>query len=305
MDVLLIAAGLPALLFGGEWLVSGAVTVAQRLRVSPLVIGLTLVGFGTSMPELITSLRAASLGSPGIALGNVVGSNIANILLILGLAAAIRPVAVDRSALRRDGGWVLAAALAVAALSLLPMIGRGAGLALVLALGLFLWTALRSGSVEAAPDEAQGTLPGALMRFGLGLALVLSGAVMLVEGAIGIARAAGVSETVIGLTLVAVGTSLPELVTSVVAARRGHGAVALGNVLGSNVFNVLGILGVTALALPLPVDEQIARLDVWVMLAATLVLLVFCHSGARLSRREGWALLLGYVAYLGWLSRTF
>ncbi|MFZ5961689.1 calcium/sodium antiporter [Thalassococcus sp. BH17M4-6] len=307
MDILLIALGLPALLGGGELLVSGAVALALRLGLSPMVIGLTLVGFGTSTPELLTSLRAASQGAPDIALGNVVGSNIANILLILGLAALIRPMAVaDRAGFRRDGGWMLAAGLACALLVLLPVIGRGAGLGLLAGLAAFLWLTLRRATPDAPADVAGPPRPlwQAALAFTAGLGLTLLGAVLLVDGATGLARDFGVSEAVIGLTLVAVGTSLPELVTSVLAARRGHGDVALGNILGSNLFNVLGILGATALAVPLPVADSIARVDVWVMLAASLALLVLGAARARIGRLPGLALLISYGAYLAWLSRT-
>ncbi|ETX14371.1 sodium:calcium antiporter [Roseivivax halodurans JCM 10272] len=304
MDWLFVALGLGALLGGGELLVSGAVALATRFRVPPMVIGLTLVGFGTSAPELFTSINAALTDRPGIALGNVVGSNIANILLIVGIAALIAPIAVNPARLRRDAIWLGAATLAGVGLTLLPEVGRFAGLALVVLLAAFLAVTLRSGDTalnEPAPETHAGALPSAL-RFGSGLALTLLGAILLVDGATGVARDFGVSEAVIGLTLVAVGTSLPELVTSVLAARRGHSDVALGNVIGSNIFNIAGILGITALISPLPVDPQIARFDIWVMLAATVLLVVFASTGRRIGRREGAALFVLYGAYLWMLS---
>ena len=307
MDFLYIALGLAVLLGGGEFLVSGAVALARRLGLSPMVIGLTLVGFGTSVPELLTSLRAAFQGAPDIALGNVVGSNIANILLILGLAALLRPIPVTGAAFRYDGAWMVTAALACVGLAMWPVIGHGAGLGLLLGLVVFLWLTLRRGEdLAALPDADAPPMPvwrASGLFFG-GLALTLLGAVMLVSGATGIARSFGVSEAVIGLTLVALGTSLPELVTSVLAARRGHGDVALGNILGSNIFNVLGILGATALAKPLPVASMIAQVDVYVMLAASLALLATGLLWQRISRAAGLALLLGYAVYIGWLSRT-
>lgn len=304
MDWIFLVLGLVALLGGGECLVSGAVALATRFRVPPMVIGLTLVGFGTSAPELFTSLQAARIGAPGIALGNVVGSNIANILLIVGLAALLRPILVDRARLKRDGLWLGAATILGVALSLQAGIGRVSGGLLVAGLAAFLWATLRSGESAAALEPGPTTaraLPSAL-RFGAGLALTILGAVLLVDGATGIARDMGIPETVIGLTLVAVGTSLPELVTSLLAARRGHGEVALGNVIGSNIFNILGILGLTALVKPLPVDPAIALWDAWVMLGATGILIVVAWTGFRIGRREGAALVAGYLAYLVSLS---
>ena len=304
MAYLLFLGGLIALVVGGDLLVRGAVGVARRLSVPPLVIGLTLVGFGTSAPELATSVQAALGGAPGVAVGNVVGSNVANILLILGLAAVLRPIAVDGAAFRRDGAaLVLATALGMG----LMLTGRLAGWhgALLLAgLAVFLVVTFRQPG-PVAPDDLPP--PAAVMHAPLwrtgamalaGLALVVGGAEALVTGAIEIAGAFGVSEAVIGLTIVAVGTSLPELVTSVIAARKGESAVAFGNVLGSNIFNLLGILGVTAIVVPVEVPERIAAFDLWVMAGATLLLVAMAVSGWRLSRREGAVLLLVYGAYV-------
>ena len=303
MTWLLLGIGLVLLLAGGEALVRGAVLAATRLGVSPLVIGLTLVGFGTSTPELVASLQAAAAGAPGLALGNVVGSNIANVLLILGLAAVIAPVAVSRGAFLRDGAAVVGASLALAALALYGTVGRLAGAALLVALALYTLNTLRSertGWQEVATEE--DTPPGGLWR-GLGLAAlgiagVVVGAEFLVRSALVLARGFGVSETVIGLTLVAVGTSLPELATSAVAALRGQSAVALGNVLGSNLFNVLGIAGLTAMVTPLPVPPEIAGRDVWLMLAAALALAAAGMTGWRIDRREGAAFLAAYAGVL-------
>ncbi|WP_371061339.1 calcium/sodium antiporter [Rhodosalinus sp. 5P4] len=303
MTWLLLASGLVLLLAGGEALVRGAVLAATRLGVSPLVIGLTLVGFGTSTPELVASLQAAAAGAPGLALGNVVGSNIANVLLILGLAAVIAPVAVSRGAFLRDGAAVVGASLALAALSLHGTVGRLAGAALLVALALYTLNTLRSertGWQEVATEEdtPQGGLWRGLWLAALGIAGVVVGAEFLVRSALVLARGFGVSETVIGLTLVAVGTSLPELATSVVAALRRQSALALGNVLGSNLFNILGIAGVTAMVTPLPVPPEIAGRDVWVMLAAALALAAAGVTGWRIDRREGAAFLAAYAGVL-------
>lgn len=320
--ILLLLGGLALLALGGELLVRGAVRLAERMGVSPLLIGLTLVGFGTSTPELVTSVQAALVGSPGIAVGNVVGSNIANVLLILGLAALLSPIRVSGGALRRDGVLGVAAALAVVVIGLALPLGRVVGAALLAGLVAYLvlaWRTERAGtegwSAAASKAEAfEGTHPtlhapavgtgGLLLSLGMalaGLALVVFGGRLLVDGAVGLARSLGISETVIGLTIVAVGTSTPELVTSLVAAARRQSDVALGNVLGSNIYNLLGILGVTALISPTVVPPEIARFDSLVMLAVAVLLLVFASTGWRIGRREGGALLAGYAAYVWWI----
>lgn len=308
---LLVVFGLVGLIVGGELLVRGAVSAAKSFGISPMVIGLTLVGFGTSSPELVTSLQAALSGSPGIAVGNVVGSNIGNVFLILGIAALIAPIAVDPDAFRRDGTVVVFATLLCVGAVLLCKVDRliGAGLVIALAayLSLTLWSEKTSGGTPASTvyeNEAEA-VAGPETSLGIsiliavaGLVITILGARSLVSGAVSIAQAAGISEAVIGLTIVAIGTSMPELVTSIIAVRKGEGSVALGNVLGSNIFNILGILGVTALVQPMTVPEEIARLDIWVLCATTLLLVVFARSGWTVSRREGGLLVASYVAYL-------
>ncbi len=314
MTLVELAVGLVLLLGGGEALVKGSVAVATRLGVSPLVIGLTLVGFGTSTPELVASLHGALRGSPGIALGNVVGSNIANILLILGLSAVILPLAIERRAFRRDGLVLVLTALALTGVALGGEMTRAAGIVFLLLLLAFtlyaFWSergakgpdAAAAAAVHAAEAEAVAPkrlgLAAALALAAGGIAGVVLGADLLVDAAIVLARDAGLSETVIGLTLVAVGTSLPELVTSVMAALRRQSDVAFGNIVGSNIFNILGIAGVTAVVQPIPVPREIAAFDIWAMVAASLVLVVFALSGWRLGRREGAVLLALYAGYL-------
>lgn len=312
---LLLAAGLVLLTLGGDTLVRGASTAAKSLGVSPLLIGLTLVGFGTSTPELVTSLTAAAAGSPGIAVGNVVGSNTANILLILGLTALIAPIAVDRAAFRRDG-WVLVIASLVCAAAVLAgridWIWGIAMMAMLAAYVVFAYLGERNVQdperdkyehmAETAPDAKGGVVVGLGLAV-LGIALTIGGANLLVNNAIVIARDLGVSDTIIGLTVVAVGTSLPELVTSVVAALRRQADVALGNIVGSNIYNVLGILGITAVVAPIRIPAEIARLDIWVMLAATALLVVFVRTGLKIVRWEGLALMVAYAAYVWWLVR--
>ncbi len=310
----LIVIGLVGLIIGGELLVRGSVSAARSFGISPMVIGLTLVGFGTSTPELVTSVQAALAGSSGIAIGNVVGSNIGNVLLILGIAALLSPLAVDPAAFRRDGTVLVLATGLCLALILTGNVSRLAGLAFILALAGYLTFTLvseRRASRSAAADiykaEAE-ILPGPDHSLGLSLAFAIGGLIItilgaraLVFGAVEAAQAAGISETVIGLTIVAIGTSMPELVTSVIAVRKGQGDVALGNVLGSNIFNILGILGVTAIIRPMTVPPEIMRLDIWVMCAATLLLVLCARTGWRIGRREGGAMLLCYLSYLGWL----
>lgn len=306
---LLILAGFGGLILGGDYLVRGAVEVAQRLRVSPLVIGLTLVGFGTSMPELVTSVQAALAGSPGIAIGNVVGSNIANILLILGLTALLAPLSVAASVLKRDGAVMIAASLLLVAVILLDALSRAVGvsfLVLLLAYVTSLLIFVRNAPVERdipAPAKSQPTFVSVLAILG-GLVLTIISARMLIAGATNLARTFEVSEAVIGLTIVAVGTSLPELVTSMSAARRGQTGLAIGNIIGSNIFNILGILGVTAALKPLNIPARFADADVWVMLGSAILLAVFARSGWRIGRGEAAVLLLLFVCYSFYLVIT-
>ena len=308
MIYLQLALGFVLLVAGGEALVRGAVSVAARLGVSPLLIGLTLVGFGTSTPELVTSLQAAFDGLPGIAVGNVVGSNVANVLLILGVAAVIAPVAAARAGFGRDGAALTIATLLCVGVVLWGALDRWLGGVLVAALALYLVVAYRTDRA-AAPDPAipsdAAAVPGPVwLALGLavgGIAVTIGGARLAVDAAVALALVWGLSETVVGLTIVAVGTSLPELVTSVVAAFRRESAIAFGNVVGSNIYNILGILGVTALVRPIAVPPQIAQLDVWVMAAATAALVAAVVVRQRIGRLTGLAFLAAYGGYTAWL----
>lgn len=308
-----IAGGLVLLTMGAEILIRGATALARQFGVSELLIGLTLVGFGTSTPELVSSVQAALAGSPGVAVGNVVGSNIANILFILGLSAAIAPFAVDQKAFRRDGFVCLAATLAAIGVSMTGEFGRIAGFAFLAAITLYIVFAFLSERSHPDSPLTEQHLAGAAKVQGpkiiwldvimavTGLALLVVGARFLVTGSINIAADLGVSETIIGLTIVAIGTSLPELVTSVMAAFRGKSALALGNVVGSNIYNVFGILGLTAVIHPVAAPAEIVAFDNWVMLGATLLLLLFATTKSRLSRAEGVLMFVVYMLYLGWL----
>ncbi|MEO0929243.1 MAG: calcium/sodium antiporter [Pseudomonadota bacterium] len=296
-DLFLVFGGLIALLFGGEALVRGAVIVANRAGLSPFVIGLTLVGFGTSMPELMTSLIAALDGLPGIALGNVIGSNIANILLILGISAVIAPVAAG-AITGRDGLVMIAVSVLCVGLVLLGEIGRFAGMICVGFLVAYLIMTLRAG--EGDMTESVVTPRPVWHRvafFVAGLIGVVSGAGWLVDGASAIAKDFAISDAVIGLTIVAVGTSLPELVTSIMAARKGQGAVAVGNVIGSNIFNVLGILGITALVKPLIVHGDITGLTLCIFALAAVAPLIIMRLFGLMGRISGLVLVGIYTAY--------
>ncbi len=309
-----IAAGLVLLVIGAELLVRGSVTLARRLGVSPLLIGLTLVGFGTSTPELVASVTAALRGSPGIAVGNIVGSNICNVLLILGVGALIYPLATTRRAFARDGPMLLAVSVLLLAACWYGALSRPLGALFVVLLAAYLVYTYRtercapdaSGALHEAEAEQIPTVamasPVAAVMAAAGIGVLVFGATLLVDGAITVAREFGVSETVIGLSVVALGTSLPELATSAVAAFRREADVAIGNVVGSNIYNVLGILGATALIQPIAVPAEIMAVDIWVMLAATIVLVVFALTGLRINRWEGALLLAGYVGYIGYLA---
>ncbi len=301
--------GLALLLGGGEALVRGSVSVATRLGVSQLMIGLTLVGFGTSMPELVSSIQAAVRGAPAIAVGNVIGSNIANVLLILGASALILPIATREEAFRRDGIVLIGASLLLLVLALRGEIGRWEGLILLVLLvgyiGYTYTTERMSPDASAEMHGAQAEAHAAPMSVWLALTLAVGGIVgvvfgadLLIGAAIEIAPRLGLSEAVVGLTLVAVGTSMPEFATSVMAAIRGNGDVAFGNVVGSNIFNALGILGGCALISPVAVSSEFLRFDVWVMVGTAVLLVGFATTGWRLSRREGVVFLATYGLYL-------
>jgi cation:H+ antiporter len=304
-----LPAGIILLTIGGDLLVRGAVGVATSLNVSRLLIGLTLVGFGTSLPELVTSVRAALVGSPGIAVGNIVGSNIANLLLVIGVAAMIYPLATPRDSIMRNGGMVAFATLVMVGITLHGFIDRAIGGALIALLILyFIYSYSRDRRMTAAnggTPHGDHDIPAtkvhilvALLMAAAGTALVIVGARWLVDSSIDLARTYGISETFIGLTIVAVGTSLPELVITVIAALHRHTAIGVGNILGSNIQNIFGILGITAVIQPIPIPAQIMQLDIWIMAGATALFLIFAATNWRLSRFEGFLMLLAYAGYI-------
>lgn len=315
LDILFLLLGIAFLTFGGEALIRGSLAAAKRFGISPLLSGLVIVGFGTSAPELVVSVNAAVEGRADIAIGNVVGSNIGNILLILGVCALITPLTVKPLALTRDALTVVAASVLFLVLVGGNSLGRIDAAILLGALGSYLVWAYWSERIPAAPSselhraeanevsKVPTSVLWTVVAVVVGLLLLIAGSQVLLIGAIGIASHFGVPEAVIGLTLVAAGTSLPEMSISVIAAIRRHADVAVGNILGSNIFNLLGILGVSAILQPLPVHERILQFDQWIMLGTSLILLLFLNTGHRLSRLEGGSLLAGYGIYV-WLSFT-
>ncbi|WP_209426985.1 calcium/sodium antiporter [Pararhodobacter sp. SW119] len=299
VEYLFLALGLAGLFAGGEALVRGAVGIAHRLAMPPLLIGLTVVGFGTSTPELLVSVDAALRGVPDIAIGNVVGSNIGNILLIVGIAALVWPIRVAGATLRRDSAVMIAAALALVPLFWLGTLGRPAGGVLLAALaGYLAWAYLQGRGGAGDGGVAPRPLWQSLVWVAVGLAALMLGARWLVDASVALARGFGVSEAFIGLTIVAIGTSLPELATSLIAAFRRQSEIAIGNIIGSNIFNVLGILGATALVAPIPVASRFLGFDLPVMIAASVLLAGLLLLRPAIGRASGLALLAAYGVYV-------
>lgn len=305
--VLQIVGGLVLLGLGGEGIVRGAVGVARRLGLSELVIGITLVAFGGAMPELITSLNAAMHNATSLAVGNVVGSNISNVLLILGLSAVVRPLPSDARALERDGAALMLLSLAIAVWSLFaPAINWMGGLVMLGLLGFYIYTTYRSEkgkpvSPPATEAPVALSLPIALAFVAGSIVALVVGADFLVRGGVALAHSAGVSQGVIGLSVVAVGTSLPELAACVSASLRGRGDIAFGTIIGSCIYNVLGVLGATALVAPVRVLHDFSAVD-WVAFVGAPVLLVgHAATGARISKVEGGFMLVLYALYIWFL----
>ncbi|MCL1038990.1 calcium/sodium antiporter [Shewanella submarina] len=303
MTILAIVGGFLILTFGAEALVRGASAVALRLGIAPLVIGLTIVAFGTSAPELAVSLKSALAGNSGIALGNVIGSNIANIGLILALTALIRPIKVQSQMVKRDIPLMIAASVLFWFMLFDGELGFVDGLILVIALISYLvfsYISSKNSNEEIDVDTTPQNPLLSTVLIVVGICMLVGGGILFVDGAVDLAKAFGVSEVVIGLTIVAIGTSMPELVTSVVAALKGESDIAIGNVVGSNLFNILAILGITSLIQPVS-SAGLQNFDFAVMLALAVVLLPFAWTGLRIGRREGGVLLAAYLAYISYL----
>ncbi|WP_373235599.1 calcium/sodium antiporter [Cohaesibacter celericrescens] len=302
MEYVFVATGLVCLFLGGDWLVKGAIALSAKLGLPTFLISLTVVGFGTSMPELLVSVRAAFANAPGIALGNVVGSNIANILLIIGLAAVIAPMSSTSRSSKRDLVVMLAATAMLAMMLYVGTIGFGFGIVMVVLLALYLAFAYVQDCAIGAGEIEEGLAHITPVRVGLllvsGMGLLAIGADLLVRGATVVAADLGVSNAIIGLTVVAVGTSLPELATSIAAALKRQSDIAIGNVIGSNIFNILGILGLTALISPIPVAERFIVIDGWTMLATTAILVALLLLGRGIGRIMGALFLVLYAGYM-------
>ena len=304
--VIKLLAGFVLLFFGGDWLVDGGVALARKYRISSLVIGMTIVAFGTSAPELLVSMISAIKGSAGIAMGNVLGSNIANIGLILGLTALICPIETDNRKVIRHGAIMIAASLLLLAFSLNHGISRIEGLTLFACLILFTTLSIRKGRTqneEAQTDEPEGksmTILAAVGLIILSCVMLAFGADILVDGATTLASAMGVSDKVIGLTIVALGTSLPELAASVAAAIKKQMDISIGNIIGSNIFNILCVLGVSTSIKPISLEFQDYMSDFIWMLGFSVFIIIFTtmrKKKGRLGRTAGILFLLAYAVY--------
>ncbi len=300
--------GFVLLIIGGDTLIKGAVGLAERFAVPPLIIGLTIVAFGTSAPELFVSLDAVFANQPGLAVGNVVGSNIANVLLVIGIPALISTMSPTERGVRRNVfAMLVATALFMAMMGFQGELTRvSGGILFALLIAYLVWQFVNARSNNVAPtflDEEEVDAKGQ-SGLGIGLRIVAGliclplGAELTVTGASSIASSWGVPETIIGLAIVGIGTSLPELATSITAAWRGHGAVAFGNVVGSNLFNILSIMGLTALIVPFDVDQRIIDVDMWVMAAAAIVLAIVVFGRIRMGKALGALLTAAFIIYL-------
>ncbi len=313
ISVVLVVVGIALLGFGADVLVRGAVTIAKAARIPAAVIGLTIVSMGTSLPELTVSVAAALKGSSDLGVGNAVGSNIFNIGIVLGLTALVAPMRVHSSAVRLEWPFMFIASFQLLLLARDGVIDRLEGAFFVTGVALFTAYVVRLGRTELGAEEtadlhqtvaakststAGQSIGIALLLLAAGIGLLVFGGNVLLKGAIDLATAAGMSERVIGLTIVAAGTGAPEVATSLVAARRGQGEIALGNVIGSNIFNILGILGVSALIAPLAVSDAMVQSDFIWMLGLSLLLFPLMRSGAVVSRAEGGVLVAAYGTYL-------
>ncbi|MBT8082445.1 MAG: calcium/sodium antiporter [Gammaproteobacteria bacterium] len=310
----LVIAGLILLIWGADRFVHGAAALARNLGVAPLMIGLTIVAFATSAPEILVSAVASFQGQPGLAFGNAIGSNIVNIGLVLGLTAMVQPIKLESATLRREMPALLAVTLLTVSLFLDTRLSRVDGIVMLTGLIIVMFWLTRLGLRSSATDPiamdydaeipTDVTTPMAVVWLVVGLVTLLVGAKLLVAGAIGVAQLLGVSEVVIGITIVAFGTSLPELAVSLASALKGEYGLAIGNIVGSNIFNLLAVIGVAATISPAALSPTVLSLHIFVMVAFTLVLfaMTYDYDGkADLSRLEGVALLAAYLAYSGYV----
>ena len=302
INIVLLVMGIVVVLKGADWLTDGAVNIASRFGVSQMVIGLTIVAMGTSMPELCVSMVSALKGTPDLAVGNVVGSNTLNTLLIVGCSAQVAPIMVKRSSVRRDIPFAVLASLLMLIFCLDGGIGRLDAALLFILFAVFMFVTVKYGKNEGTETKTTEMAPlgKAALLLVVGLVCLILGSNLFVDNASFVASTLGVSDAVIGLTIVAGGTSLPELATSMVSAKKGNSDIAIGNVIGSNVFNILMIIGVTGLVKPMHI-KGITSLDLIVMLASMLLLWFFCRTTYKVKRWEGAVLAISYIAYIAWL----
>jgi cation:H+ antiporter len=307
--ILFLALGLIALFIGAEGLIRGASALALRVGITPLVVGLTVVAFGTSTPELVVSLKAALIGNSSISLGNVVGSNIANIALILGIASVIRPLDVHANIIRKEIPIMIGLTILLIVLLIDGELSFIDGVIFIIGIITYTITNVVMARKEKNAEVEKEFKDGLKTKLGIpvsiifivgGLALMILGANLFVTSSISIAKAIGVSDAIIGLTIVAIGTSLPELITSIVASYKNESDIAIGNVVGSNIFNILGILGITALVIPLS-SEGINYIDFGVMLFTAMILLPLSKTGFKITRLEGAFFIAGYIVYIYYL----
>ena len=302
INIVLLVMGIVVVLKGADWLTDGAVNIASRFGVSQMVIGLTIVAMGTSMPELCVSMVSALKGTPDLAVGNVVGSNTLNTLLIVGCSALVAPIMVKRSSVRRDIPFAVLASLLMLIFCLDGGIGRLDAALLFILFAVFMFVTVKYGKNEGTETKTTEMAPlgKAALLLVVGLVCLILGSNLFVDNASFVASTLGVSDAVIGLTIVAGGTSLPELATSMVSAKKGNSDIAIGNVIGSNVFNILMIIGVTGLVKPMHI-KGITSLDLIVMLGSMLLLWFFCRTTYKVKRWEGAVLAISYIAYIAWL----
>ena len=303
-DFIYVLAGLASLYFGGEILITGSLRIAHRFKISPFVIGATVMGFGTSSPELAVSVLASFQGAAEVAVGNVIGSNIANVGLVLGVTALIVPLTIDQRRLKSEASPLLIASVLILFLAWDFSLSRWEGLLLLAGLLIYIWRILKnneSSDFELGEELSLFAGKGMGYQIGLilgGLALLVLGAEWMVHGAVHIAREMGISEWLIGISIVALGTSLPEIVSSLLSARRGHGEMALGNIFGSNIFNIFMVLGASASLHPLNIQEAIHP-DLLITTGLTCLLLILIRLEHQLSKHDGIILLLCYFSYIG------
>ena len=305
----LVSAGITMLYFGANWFVDGSVTIAKKLRISQLVIGLTIVAFGTSAPELTVNVSAALNGVSDVVMGNIIGSNILNIGLILGISAIIRPLVVKKVTIKKEVPIMIGVFVVLILMSIDGVLSFFDGIVLVVGVVIFTLFSYKStkkeeSDIQEIPSglklEKTRVYPKSIFLLVLGLSLLTVGAFLTLDNAVILAQSLGISERIIGLTLIAIGTSLPEMTTSIIAAKKGHFDLSVGNIVGSNIFNILAILGVSAIIIDISIADE-SFLDYYVMLAFGLVLIPIMKTGFVISRLEGILLLFGYFAYVAYL----